>query len=231
MKRRKGLLAAGVCAIVASAVFWSFFWSGRALPVLNRTAPETKAAVVIDAGHGGFDPGKVGTSGTLEKDINLAIAHKIKERLEDSGYKVYMTRDSDTSLDDGTSGKRKTADLKKRVEIIEQAEPALAVSIHQNSYSAGTKGAQVFYYSASEESGRLASVMQNTIREMIGDGNRRVEKANDSYYMLKQTTCPFVIVECGFLSNPQEEQLLKDTEYQQKMAAAICEGIENFLYK
>lgn len=127
-------------------------------------------------------------------------------------------------------------DLQGRVSIIEETDPAVAISIHQNSYSAGTKGAQVFYYSADNsgeetEAKRLAGILQNTIREVIGDENKRVEKGNSSYYMLKNVTCPFAIVECGFLSNPQEEVLLCDEKYQQKMAEGICEGIENFLYK
>lgn len=107
----------------------------------------------------------------------------------------------------------------------------MAVSIHQNSFSAGTSGAQVFYYTGSEQGKKLAGILQQTVKEIIGDGNRRVEKANSGYYMLKKITCPFAIVECGFLSNPTEESLLRDEKYQQKMAKGICEGIENFLYK
>ncbi len=198
---------------------------------LNKTAQGTKATVVIDAGHGGFDPGKVGTQGTLEKDINLAIAKKVEKILADSGYTVYMTRTEDVALSDHGDTKKKSSDLKNRVALIREAAPAVAISIHQNSYSEGTKGAQVFYYTDSEEGKNLAGTLQNTVRECVGDGNKRVEKANNTYYMLKNIDCPFAIVECGFLSNPEEEALLCEDSYQNKIATGICEGIERYLYE
>ena len=198
-------------------------------PVLNITGRGTKALIVVDAGHGGFDPGKVGTAGTLEKDINLMIAKKLQNVLEDSGYQVIMTRESDTALCDSGATRKKMEDLKNRVAIINDNKPALAVSIHQNSFSAGTKGAQVFYYQDSEPSREFASVLQNTVKEELADGNKRVEKGNGSYYMLKKTEGVFAIIECGFLSNPTEEVMLNSDDYQQKMAEAIAEGIENYL--
>ncbi|MDY3775164.1 MAG: N-acetylmuramoyl-L-alanine amidase [Eubacterium sp.] len=200
------------------------------LPVLNFTAPGSKAHIVLDPGHGGFDPGKVGTAGTLEKDINLAISLKLKEILVKSGYTVTMTRQKDEALCEENASRKKVSDLNARLDLIQKEEPELTVSIHQNSYSAGTKGAQVFYYSQSEDGHRLARVLQETLKEEIGDGNHRVEKANDSYYMLKKSQGPFVIVECGFLSNPEEEKLLNSEDYQKKMAKALAEGIEKFLY-
>ena len=200
------------------------------LPVLNFTATGSKAHIVLDPGHGGFDPGKVGTAGILEKDINLAISLKLKEILVKSGYTVTMTRQKDEALCEQNASRKKVSDLNARLDLIQKEEPELTVSIHQNSYSAGTKGAQVFYYSQSEEGHRLARVLQETLKEEIGDGNHRVEKANDSYYMLKKSQGPFVIVECGFLSNPEEEKLLNSEDYQKKMAKALAEGIEKFLY-
>ena len=184
----------------------------------------------LQPAHGGFDPGKVGTMGTLEKDVNLNISLKLREILTKSGYTVAMTREKDEALCGETTGKKKVEDLNARLAVIDKEKPELTVSIHQNSYSAGTKGAQVFYYSGSEEGKRLANVLQETIKEEMGDGNHRVEKANDSYYMLKKSSGPFVIIECGFLSNPEEEKLLISEEYQQKMAKAVAEGIEKFLY-
>ena len=236
-KRKKQIAAiVALCAVAALFLVFRTGCGEALLSTLNRTAAGTKATVVLDAGHGGFDPGKVGTAGTKEKDINLAIAVKAKKLLEDSGYTVVMTREKDEALCSGQERNKKMTDLQGRVSIIEETDPAVAISIHQNSYSAGTKGAQVFYYSADNsgeetEAKRLAGILQNTIREVIGDENKRVEKGNSSYYMLKNVTCPFAIVECGFLSNPQEEALLCDEKYQQKMAEGICEGIENFLYK
>lgn len=231
MKKYRVQMVAGGIIIAVAAIFLLTRMSRSDMPALNMTAQGTKAAVVIDAGHGGFDPGKVGTQNTLEKDINLAIAKKVEKILRESGYTVYMTRTEDKALCDETGNSKKITDLKNRVQLINDAKPEVAVSIHQNSYSAGTSGAQVFYHTGAEQSKKLAGILQATIKEVIGDGNHRVEKANDSYFMLRKITCPFAIVECGFLSNPQEENLLRDEKYQQKMAKGICEGIENFLYK
>jgi N-acetylmuramoyl-L-alanine amidase len=214
-----------------AAVFFALLRGSAALQTLNMTAEGTKATIVIDPGHGGFDPGKVGAGQTLEKDINLAIAKKTKELLETSGYRVYMTRETDEALCSGDERSKKQTDMKNRVALIEEKKPELVISIHQNSFSAETKGAQVFYYHSSEEGKRLAGILQETIRDAVGDDNKRVEKANDTYYMLRKVTCPLVIVECGFLSNPTEEALLRDEKYQMKIAKGISEGVENFLYK
>lgn len=235
VKRHRAALAAFAVA-AALFVLGGTGLGEEILSALNQTKSGTKACVVIDAGHGGFDPGKVGTVGTKEKDINLAIAKKVQKRLEESGYKVVMTREDDEALCTGQEKNKKMTDLQGRVDVIEKTAPAVAVSIHQNSYSAGTRGAQVFYYEAGAgaeetENKKLARTLQDTIRDIIGDENKRVEKGNNSYFMLKNISCPFAIVECGFLSNPQEEALLCDEKYQEKMAEGICEGIENFLYK
>lgn len=230
MKREKGTWKVWTVVVVMFAVVVAATIQMNDSPVLNITGRGTKELIIIDAGHGGFDPGKVGTTGTLEKDINLMIAQKLKVVLEESGYTVVMTRESDMALCDSSAKKKKLEDLKARVSLINEKKPALTVSIHQNSYSAGTKGAQVFYYKNSEESHAFATMLQETVKEVMGDGNHRVEKGNDSYYMLKKTEGIFAIIECGFLSNPQEEVLLNSDNYQQKMAEAIAEGIENFLY-
>lgn len=212
-------------------------WEHQCMPwegleqALNHTKQGSKETIVLDPGHGGFDPGKVGVSNTLEKDINLAIAKLVKIELEASGYTVYMTREEDKALCQGGESSKKVTDMKNRVAFIEEKSPRIVVSIHQNSFSAGTKGAQVFYYSKSSEGKALATHLQCSIRDAVGDDNHRVEKANDSYYMLRKVSCPIVIVECGFLSNPEEEVLLNELSYQKKMAHGICEGVENFLYK
>lgn len=230
MKKEKGTWKIWGIVIVMFAVIVAATVRVNDKTVLNITGKNTKELIIVDAGHGGFDPGKVGVAGSLEKDINLSIALKLKKILTDSGYQVIMTREDDRALCHESDSRKKMSDLKSRVSMINENKPALTVSIHQNSYSAGTKGAQVFYYKDSEESHEFATVLQNTVKEKIADGNHRVEKGNDSYYMLKKTEGIFAIIECGFLSNPQEEELLKSDNYQQKMAEAIAEGIENFLY-
>jgi N-acetylmuramoyl-L-alanine amidase len=189
-----------------------------------------KPVIVIDPGHGGFDPGKVGVNGAYEKDINLCIALKLKLFLEENDYNVVMVRTEDMGLYQESDSNKKRTDLKKRIEIINQSNVILAISIHQNSFSEGSsKGAQVFYHEKSLEGKELAGIVQEQIKTSIQDGNHRVAKSNSNYYMLKQSLCPLVIVECGFLSNKNEAELLCSEEYQEKMAWAIHLGIIKYL--
>lgn len=198
----------------------------------RETLKQTKEQwiVAIDPGHGGFDPGKVGISGSLEKDINLAISFKVRKKLEKKGVQVVMTRTTDDAICNPEDRNKKMTDMRNRVEIINASNAAIAVSIHQNSFTDNSsKGAQVFYYTGSKEGEKLAKILQNQIRETVGDNNRRMEKANSDYYVLRKVNCPIVIVECGFLSNPGEEALLGEEDYQEKMAQGITEGILQFL--
>ena len=185
--------------------------------------------VVLDPGHGGRDPGKVGAQGEQEKDINLAISLKVKERLEKDGMEVVMTREKDVMLADGDASNKKLEDLNNRISIINEHQPAVAVSIHQNSYSdASVKGAQVFYFTHSDKGKQAAEAMQKELLEFDQENTRKI-KANDTYYLLKKTEVPTVIVECGFLSCPEEAALLTDEAYQKKLAEAIAKGIESWV--
>ena len=182
--------------------------------------------VVIDSGHGGIDPGKESADGILEKDINLAIAKVLKSKLENAGISVVMTRTDDNGLYSENDSNKKMADMKKRCAIIEECNADIVVSIHQNSFqSTSVKGAQMFYYKHSAEGKALAQIFQKTFKEYVDSTNQRVEKANDTYYMLLHTKAPTVIAECGFLSSPQEAALLNSAEYQEKIAAALYYGI------
>lgn len=186
--------------------------------------------VAIDAGHGGFDPGKVGVNNALEKDINLSIALKLKKLLEDKNINVIMTREEDIGLYQKTDSDKKGADMRKRVSIINSSNAIIAVSIHQNSFrQESSKGAQVFYYENSKEGKILAEILQERIKKSIGDGNKRLARPNTNYFMLRKTNCPLVIVECGFLSNWSEAKLLCDEAYQDKMAWAIQLGILEYI--
>lgn len=190
-----------------------------------------KNTVVLDAGHGGGDPGKVGVGDVIEKEINLEIAQKVEQLLKKEKVKVIMTREEDAMLagEDGTG--TKTADMKERVRIINDEAPQLAVSIHQNSYQdAVVHGAQVFYYSGSSEGETAAKVMQNALLSLDED-NTRQAKANNTYYLLKRTEVPTIIVECGFLSNPEDAMNLSNEEYQDMVAEAICKGILEIIGK
>lgn len=188
-----------------------------------------KKTVVIDAGHGGSDPGKIGVNQCLEKDINLQIALKVKEKLENEQIKVIMTREDENGLSTDGASNHKIEDMKKRVEIINASEASIAVSIHQNSYtSEEVKGAQVFYFTHSEQGKQMAEIMQENFR-LANPENTRQAKENQTYYMLKKTKIPTIIVECGFLSNWEEAEKLTDDSYQEKTAQIICDGIMKIL--
>lgn len=182
--------------------------------------------IVVDAGHGGMDPGKIGINNALEKDINLAIALKLERNLKENGIHVVMTRTDDSGLYKETDSNKKVRDMKNRLAIIEEAEPALAVSIHQNSYpDSSVSGVQVFYYKDSVRSRDAAEIMQTQLIRTLKPKKERVAKDNGSYYLLKKTSVPIVIVECAFMSNPIEAQLLTQDSYQEKVAWAIYMGI------
>ena len=216
-----------------------------AVLVQSEKAAREKICIVVDAGHGGSDPGKVGINGALDhvdfsysgktdnlilKDINLSIALKLKDLLEQREISVVLTRDSDAGLSPADATNKKAADMQKRCQIIADANPAFTVSIHQNSYTTeDIKGAQVFYYGQSENGKRLADVLQEHLISEVDPQNTRVAKANESYYLLKKTPTPTVIVECGFLSNQSEADLLLTEDYQSKLAHAIYLGILSYL--
>jgi len=192
----------------------------------NREQP----VVVIDAGHGGDDPGKVGIDGQLEKDINLKIAKRLKAYLEASDVKVVLTRDRDVGLHGSGGSYKKMADMRKRCDIIKEAAPDLVVSIHQNSYHEEyVSGGQVFYYKNSQKGKLLAELLQKRFDYVIGDANRRMAKSNDNYYLLLHVKEPIVIVECGFLSNQKEAAQLEQEDYQDKLAWTIHMGIMEYL--
>lgn len=226
MKRRLSVLA-----VIAGLLVIIFLCrqAGEALRHSIEPAEETDGTtksivndfvVVIDPGHGGIDAGKVAANGTEEKDINLKIALNIKKQLEKQGVEVVMTRTEDKRL-----GRTQAEDLKERVRVINDNQPVLAVSIHQNSYhEESVHGAQMFYYTDSER-GKSAAMLLQQFLEGIEPDNVRQVKANNTYYILKNTEVPTVIAECGFLSNKSDSEKLVDVQYQKKIAGALSEGI------
>ena len=185
--------------------------------------------IVLDAGHGGFDPGKVGINGVLEKDINLCIVKKLESLLEKEGFTVYLTRESDQLLSPITSSTQKKDDMIARIELIRELNPFFTISIHQNSFtSESTSGPQVFYYKGSESSATMAYVLQDALNAQLNPEKKREPQANENYYLLTRTPTPTVIVECGFLSNPIEADLLAQDDYQDQVAHAIFLGIVSY---
>lgn len=215
------LLLAGACYVGREA----------AANVMGKNvAEEKRLCVVVDAGHGGIDPGKVSINGTLEKDINLKIAEALKKYLEAEDIEVVMTRETDEGLYDANVSNKKVQDMKRRIELIDEADPVITVSIHQNSYPEEyVHGAQVFFYSGSAQGQKLAETIQAQLVDKVDPDNRRQVKANDSYYLLRKTGIPIIIVECGFLSNRAEAEKLCDEDYQDRVAWAIHMGIMQYL--
>lgn len=197
--------------------------------VVSDQVETEEKKVVLDAGHGGRDPGKIGAGEIQEKDVNLKIAKKLKGKLEERGIQAVLTREKDETLAPEGSANRQVEDIKKRVERIDGENALLAVSIHQNSYQdPEVRGAQVFYYQHSTKGKEAAAILQEALIRMDPEHPREA-KANGTYYLLRRTQTPTVIVECGFLSNPEEAKLLASEEYQEKIAEAVAEGIETCL--
>lgn len=217
--RNKAMFILYMCLIILGCVKAYFNESEEVLSM-----PVNHKNIVLDAGHGGNDPGKVAGDGTVEKGINLSISSKLQGFLEQGGAVVLNTRISDEAV-----GENKRSDLKNRVAITKSNNADMFISIHQNSYpQSNVTGAQVFYNKNSEESKRLAVFIQKRLKEVADSENDRVAKANSNYYVLKEISIPAVIVECGFLSNSVEKEKLVTAEYQEKLAWAIYMGILDY---
>lgn len=218
-----------------SAALICIFLFGALLYVSTNEPPDTttvltepKTVVVIDAGHGGEDGG-ASANGVLEKNINLSIALKLRDMLTASGYQVIMTRDSDVSIYDSTAStvrEKKVSDMKNRREIINSSDKNILLSIHQNKFEQSQySGTQIFYSANTPESALLAEKIRRSVTGMLQPDNKRELKPdNGSIYILKTAEVPAVIVECGFLSNPEEAEKLRSEKYQNEMAFAICCG-------
>ena len=197
-----------------------------ALPIkISAEDEKVQHVILIDAGHGGIDGEAKYKNEKKKKDINLAIASKLKKKLEDNGYKVYMTREDDSQLDN-----KKAADLTKRCEMKKETKCEAFISIHQNMFpKAKCFGAQV-WYASNDKSKELADSIQESLKEHIKDNNRRIPKdAKEQYKILRDRydgAC--VIVECGFLSNYEEEQKLKTDEHQENLVEGIKCGIDKY---
>lgn len=188
--------------------------------------------ILIDPGHGGIDGGAVSKTGTLEKDINLQISLKLKEKLQNQKYKIFMTREADEGLYDKgrTVREKKVQDLNKRVKMKEETGCNIFISIHQNMFpQAKYKGSQV-WYASNEDSKLLAEITQESLQTNVDQTNKRQCKpAGNMYKILRNDDkCSSIIVECGFMSNYEEEQLLKNDAYQQKIVDAIVKAVDKY---
>ena len=228
MKRRNGIiLGIALALIMTLALGWGF--RGQDKKIWSWTLGNR--AVVIDAGHGGVDPGAVGKGKVLEKDVTLAVSKRLQALVQQGGAQTIMVRNDDTDL--GTSEgllKRKREDLAQRIQLSKDAQAEVYISIHANSYpNPKLTGAQTFYHSDSPESKLLAQSIQQELNALTN--GKRVAKGNQDIYVLKKAHQAAVTVELGFLTNAEEEQLLTTPEYQEKLAMAIYQGLSVYFSK
>ena len=195
--------------------------------VESKAIPKPKYIIVIDAGHGGRDDGCKGVAGTKESEINLKIAKTLKVYLETLDIKVVLTRSDGNGLYDSNSTNYKASDMAKRVEIIKQAHANMVISIHCNSYSDSTQcGAQAFFQEDDEVSQKFAESIQSQLNKQLENARDFANKGD--YYLLKESPATAVLVECGYLSNAEEEKLLNSTSHQNKIAYAIMCGVVEY---
>ena len=194
-------------------------------PVVRRNR------IVIDAGHGGIDGGATSCTGVLESHLNLEIALRLENVFQLLGYDTLMIRKTDESVytDGNTIASQKVSDLKERVRICNETPGAVLVSIHQNTYlDSQYKGAQVFY-AVVGESQNIAKVLQQNLVAILNPGSQRKSKPAKGVYLMEHITCPGILIECGFLTNPEEEALLRDAKYQKNLCSILAATLSAFL--
>lgn len=193
------------------------------------TVPSRNYTVVIDPGHGGTDPGSIGYKTKVhESELNLKLSLLLKHKLEKAGINVVMTRSDENAMLEGSGKKWKRKDMELRKALIEKTRPNMVISLHQNSYTNHSlRGAQVFYDKTSDISKQIAESIQEQFKINLNKSIKATSPGD--YFMLKCSAAPSVIVECGFLSNEDEEKLLQTSEYQEKIIDSIYKGIVNFL--
>ena len=204
----------------------------QVVAVLSVNAPVTnRTTVVIDAGHGGFDGGAVSCTGIYESQFNLEIALRLNDLMHLIGIDTVMIRDSDSSVHTSgeTIAQKKISDLRERVRIVNETEKGLLLSIHQNYFSDSRySGAQVFY-AETEGSQMLARQLQSDLTANVNPNSNRREKKSTDVYLLEHICRTGVLIECGFLSNPEEEAMLRSKAYQLKLCGVIASSIGKYL--
>lgn len=221
---RRGTLFALALSLVL-LLSCSFALSAASAAAVPANAP----CIVLDAGHGGVDPGVVGrTTGEKESDVNLKIVQKLQKLFSDAGFRVVLTRKNAGGLYGLPTKGYKRRDMEERRRIIREAEPDFVLSVHQNTFPADTsrRGGQVFFREGSAAGEALAVSIQARLNAL---GGRSVSALKGDFFMLGCADCPSALVECGFLSNAEEERLLLTDEYQGKIARAVFEGVLSFL--
>lgn len=235
LKTTAGLLLV-VCYVITIFVAdkYDLSFENNTLVTSANITDSTLPTIILDAGHGGFDGGCVSYNGVSEKGINLNIMLCLKALLEADGFEVVTTRDSDVSIyDEGVVGlsQQKKSDMKNRLDIFNSRENALAISIHQNQYTDPKySGAQMFFSQTNPQSEILAQSLQDAfVQNLQPENKREIKLTGDDLYLIYYAKIPSVMAECGFLSNPDEADLLESEKYQKQVAFTIYKGIKNYL--
>ena len=204
----------------------------QAVTTLGESAPVAREhTIIIDAGHGGIDGGATSCTGILESTINLQIALRLDDLMHFLGYQTYMIRTTDTSIytQGNTIAAQKVSDLKERVRIVNETEDAILISIHQNTFSDSRYGGAQVFYPKTDGSKELASAMQGALIAIANPDSKRVCKKADGVYLMEHIEQTGILIECGFLSNPEEEALLRSADYQKKLCGIIAATVGSFL--
>lgn len=204
----------------------------QAVTTLGESAPVAREhTIIIDAGHGGIDGGATSCTGILESTINLQIALRLDDLMHFLGYQTYMIRTTDTSIytQGNTIAAQKVSDLKERVRIVNETEDAILISIHQNTFSDSRYGGAQVFYPKTDGSKELASAMQGALIAIANPDSKRVCKKADGVYLMEHIEQTGILIECGFLSNPEEEALLRRDDYQKKLCGIIAATVGSFL--
>lgn len=232
MKRDNWIVLAPFYLLVVIVFLGIAQMGSNTVTTINQQRPvERKHHIVIDAGHGGIDGGATSCTGVLESHINLEIALRLEDMFHLLGYDTVMIRRTDESIytQGNTIASQKVSDLKERVRIINETAGAILISLHQNTYqNSKYRGAQVFYAN-DEQSRKIAQVMQQTIIAHLNPDSQRKSKQAKGVYLMDHISCPGVLIECGFLTNPEEEALLRDPVYQRKLCAVIGGTLSAYL--
>lgn len=207
-------------------------WFSQARTASVQTEPvHRQHTVIVDAGHGGIDGGATSCTGVLESKINLEIALCLNDLLTLLGHDTQMVRTTDTSVytEGKTIAAQKVSDLKERVRMVQETENAILISIHQNTFSDSRYGGAQVFYGAGEGSNALARGLQTLFTETVNPGSNRKSKPASGVYLLENIEKTGVLIECGFLSNPKEEALLRSKDYQQQLCMVIASALSDFL--
>jgi len=233
---KKGLLFYNLlpvnCLVAAGLLLTAYYGSKAVSTIAEQRPVADRKTVVIDAGHGGMDGGATSYTGVLESQFNLEISLKLNDLMHLLGIRTRLIRDTDQSVHTSgeTIAQKKVSDLKERVRIVNETDNSLLVSIHQNQFpDSRYSGAQIFY-APTGGSKALASLLQSSFVQHLNPGSNRQIKKADGIYLMQRINCTGVLIECGFLSNPQEEYLLRSDEYQRKICCVIACAVSTHLF-